>query len=76
MLMSKKMFEILKGGESVSKLLYHQIAKMHRTMPSTVNASLNLQKYRNTQVSHMPVVEQLGQVDILNGPCLRPYMPS
>ena len=25
--MSKKMFEILKGGESVSKLLYHQIAK-------------------------------------------------
>ena len=24
----------------------------------------------------MPVVEQLGQVDILNGPCLRPYMPT
>ena len=67
------MFDTLIGGESVPKLLYHQIAKMYRTMPSTVNASLNLQ---NTQVSHMPVVEQLGQVDILNGPCLRPYMPS
>ena len=41
----KKMFDTLIGGESVPKLLYHQIAKMYRTMPSTVNASLNLQKY-------------------------------
>ena len=39
------MFDTLIGGESVPKLLYHQIAKMYRTMPSTVNASLNLQKY-------------------------------
>ena len=43
--LQKKMFDTLNGGESVSKLLYHQIAKMYRTMPSTVNASLNSQKY-------------------------------
>ena len=41
--LQEKMFDTLNGG--VSKLLYHQIAEMYRTMPSTVSASLTLQKY-------------------------------